>query len=374
METQMTTNLSVAALTKLSAQTGPCLTLLVPDHHPGTPDSSPRTHLRTLIKAGKQLTVANPKAVWPAGFENPIEELAASLPDVGGSGFAVYRTLDSVESVPLAGTSAKAILASHPYVMPLLTPAFAAHDLFVLGLSSKHLRLLEYVDGVCKQLSLPAGVPSNVEASHLRHGEQGENRTPAGSSAGKMAGVRFGTGGDRESAREAFEHYCVLIDQGLRPLLGDRPLLLMGVKEEIAAYRRVSHHHSLLHTEVDGNTETFTPAHIAQLAHAAALAEYQRLGEAVLAEIKEMRDRARTAIGPRDVLKAAAEGRVHQLVVRSGTELLAPMEDALNLAHLPTEDLINAAVVETLKNGGQVFLLPPELMPVTESASAILRY
>jgi len=35
---------------------------------------------------------------------------------------------------------------------------------------------------------------------------------------------------------------------------------------------------------------------------------------------------------------------------------------------------VNAAVVETLRHGGQVYLLPPEQMPITESVCAILRY
>ena len=189
-----------------------------------------------------------------------------------------------------------------------------------------------------------------------------------------MSGIRFGTSGNRESARDATEHYCALIDQGLRPLLSGRPLLLMGVREEIAAYRRVSHYDSLLHTEVDGNIETLTPAQIAHLAAKAAQAEYQRLGEQVLAELKEMRDRSRAASGVREVLKAAGEGRVHKLCVRGGTEMVGPMEASLNRANLPTEDLVNAAVVETLRNGGEVYVLPPEQMAVTESVCAVLRY
>jgi stalled ribosome rescue protein Dom34 len=104
------------------------------------------------------------------------------------------------------------------------------------------------------------------------------------------------------------------------------------------------------------------------------LAEYQRLGQGVLAELREMRDRSRAVFGVREVLQAAAAGRVHQLCVRSGTEMVGPMEAALNRANLPSEDLVNAAVVETLRNGGEVYLLPAEQMPVTESACAMLRY
>ncbi|MEO8100491.1 MAG: hypothetical protein ABI811_22525, partial [Acidobacteriota bacterium] len=258
----------------------------------------------------------------------------------------------------------------------LLEDTFSANDLFVACLSTKHLKLYEYVDGTCKTVPLPAGIPENVAAAGHADtgGGPGQNRTPAGNTVGKMTGVRFGTSGSRESARGAMEHYFTLVDRGLASLIGERPLLLMGVREEIAAYRRVSHCHSLLHAEVDGNMETLTAAQIANLAKAAALDDYRRQGEETLHQFHEMRDRQRTSRDAREILVAAAEGRVHQLCVRAGTELVEPMEEGLDRAHLPGEDLINAAVAETLAKGRSVFLLPQDRMPVNESLCAILRY
>lgn len=59
-----------------------------------------------------------------------------------------------------------------------------------------------------------------------------------------------------------------------------------------------------------------------------------------------------------------AAGRVHQLCVRTGTEF----------ASRGGEDQINAAVVETLRNGGEVFMLPQDKIPVAHPVAAILRY
>ena len=55
---------------------------------------------------------------------------------------------------------------------------------------------------------------------------------------------------------------------------------------------------------------------------------------------------------------------MHQLCVRTGTEF----------ASRGGEDQINAAVVETLRNGGEVFMLPQDKMPVAHPVAAILRY
>jgi hypothetical protein len=138
----------------------------------------------------------------------------------------------------------------------------------------------------------------------------------------------------------------------------------MGVKEEIAAYRRVSHYDSLLHAEVDGSVDTLSSAQVAAHAHRAALDEYRRIGIEVLAEFREMRDRARTLDDPHAALEAATAGRVHQVCLRAGTELLGANG----------EDVLNAIAVETLRKGGEVYLLPQTEMPVTQTVCAILRY
>ena len=65
-----------------------------------------------------------------------------------------------------------------------------------------------------------------------------------------------------------------------------------------------------------------------------------------------------------DVRLAAAAGRVHRLCVRIGTEIAGP----------GGEDQINAAVVETIRNGGEVFMLQQDKMPVAHPLAAILRY
>jgi hypothetical protein len=97
-------------------------------------------------------------------------------------------------------------------------------------------------------------------------------------------------------------------------------------------------------------------------------------GKRWLADFREMPDRGRTADDVRQVLGAAAQGRVHRLCVREQTKVIGPMEPELDSAHLGREDLINAAAVETLRTGGEVLVLPQDRMPVTHPLAAILRY
>jgi hypothetical protein len=305
---------------------------MVPDHHPGAAESAQRTQLRTLLKQ-----------VDAEGIEGLLE----GAPEKGGPGFAVFQNTDGAAYLLASGVPSKVQWATHPYVMPLLEQALVPRHFFVLELSSTHVRLLEYLAGVCTPRTLPTGVPRDVsDAGHYHHGGPGMD----------------------EAVHDRVAHFFALVDHGLRPHLQELPLLLMGVREDIAAYRRGAHYPEMFEAEVDGNVEGHTAAQVAALAHRAAVAEYKRAGERVLAEFREMRDQARAERDPHAVLRAAAAGRVHQLCVRGGTELLGPLESG----HV--EDIVNAAVVETLRHSGKVYLLPSESMPITECLCAVLRF
>ncbi|MEI9812095.1 MAG: hypothetical protein WDO18_05205 [Acidobacteriota bacterium] len=373
--------LNPTTLASFASQEGPCITWIVPDHHPGATELTQEAELRRLVQSAQERITEVPAAHWPERIVVALEHLRESYSlngehrEQGGPGLAACLSLTGFAAIHLAGATESVSIGSHPYLMPLIAPAFAAHDLFVLSLNTKQVRLYEYVNGRCQEVAIPAGVPTSVEASsHAHSGAEGENRTPAGPGAGKLAGIRFGTSGERESVRTQVERLSAQLDRGLRQLLGERPLLLMGVREEIAAYRRVAHYDYLLDTEVRGNVETLTLAQIAHHAKQAAEDEYRRLGEAVLAQFREMRDRARTSKDARDVLRAAAEGRVHQVCLRAGTELSGVMDTELDCAKLHHEDLLNAIAAETLKRGGEVYVLPQQSMDVTEPVCAILRY
>jgi hypothetical protein len=179
-----------------------------------------------------------------------------------------------------------------------------------------------------------------------------------------MRGVTFGTLSDREAAGEYLHHFFLLVDRGLTPVLAGKPLLLAGVHEEVSAYRRAANYRPILEPEISGSIEYLALDELARRAAGAALAHYHKLGERVFAEYREMNNRHRTLGDVREVLRAATQGRVHQLCLRAHTAL----RDATG------EDLLNAAAVETLRTGGEVFVLPETSMPATEPAAAILRY
>jgi hypothetical protein len=308
----------------------------------------------------------------------PLEHLAEEREiEAGGPPLAIFRSAEILERYVVPSHQAEALtIASHFYLLPFVATVFAPQDFFILELNTKRLRLLRYTYGKCAELALPAAIPPGLEAAggFDQPDHTLMNRSFAGPSVGTMPGVRFGTLSDREAAGEYLHHFFELVDRGLTETLGGKPLLLAGVHEEIAAYRRVARYEHILTPELAGNPQHLSFAQIAARAAEMALAHHQMAGERWLADFREMPDRGRTADDVRQVLGAAAQGRVHRLCVRDQTKVIGPMEPELDSAHLGREDLINAAAVETLRTGGEVFVLPQDRVPVTHPLAAILRY
>ena len=178
--------------------------------------------------------------------------------------------------------------------------------------------------------------------------------------------THFGMLSERDAAGDYLHHFLSSVDKGLTETLDSAPLLLAGVHEEITAYRRAAKYPHILGSEVRGNTEFMPLNQMAARARKEVLADYYMSGQRVLREYQEMTDRARVLSGVREVLEAAAQGRVHRLCVAEGAEL--------NSSHIGNEDLVNVAVVQTLRMGGEVFALPSDRMAETGPLAAILRY
>ena len=360
------------ALKFLAGCQGPCITIVVPAHHPGAQEGSRKALVHGLVRAAAEQMKGGKLAGKAAELLAPLEEIAQeSGVEAGGAGFAIFRSPEYTARYYLPATPEKSpveklVIGDHFCLTPFVADALALHEFFVLGLSMKQLRFFRYVNGECHELPLPAGVPASLDAAggFDQPDHRLETRSAGGSSNGTMRGVRVGTLSDREKFPEYLHHFFEIVDRELKPTLDGKPLLLMGVHEEVVAYRRTAKHAHILSADCLGSIDFLTLPDIAARATKACRAHHQLIAERVLADYQEMSDRSRTLADVPAVALAAGEGRVHRLCVRAGTEVAGPLG----------EDLVNAAVVETLRAGGEVFMLPNNKMPPALPLAAILRY
>jgi len=357
------------AMKFLATCQGPCITVVVPAHHPGAQEGSRKALVHALVRTAGEEMKRGKFAKHAAELLAPLEEIAQE--SGGGAGFAIFRSPEYTARYYLPAAAGKGlvenlVVGDHFYLTPFVADALALHDFFVLGLSTKQLRLFRYTNGECKEMPLPAAVPASLEAAggFDKPDHDLETRSANGPSTGNMRGIRVGTLSDREKFPQYLHHFFEIVDRGLKPVLEGKPLLLMGVHEELAAYRRTAKHAHILTADCVGSVDVLTLPDISIRAAKACRAHHQLLAERVLAEYQEMPDRGRTLADVPAVVRAAGEGRVHRLCVRAGTQVPGPGGD----------DLVNIAVVETLRAGGEVFVLQESKMPPALPLAAILRY
>ena len=361
--------LGMKELMPLCASPGPCITITLSAFRPGV-QSPYRARLKAAVRlAGQELAK---QSVFGQIDEllAPIDELANNPEmEVGGQDMVIFRSPGVFERFHMPGAvTERVVVARHFHITPFLKQLLPQREFYILAVSRKHLRLLRFLDSECKEVAVPVGIPHNVEEAggfdppdHMLR-----NRSSAGSSAGAMPAVSFGTGSEREKTHERIEQFFRLVDRGLGELLHGLPLLLAGVDYEVALYRRAAKYPHIMNDRLAGDPQILTLQDIARLAAEIAEAEAQHLADAALERHREKAGAARTSTEPWQILPAASEGRVAELILAEGAEMPDPPESM--------QDVLNAAAVLTLASGGNLFMLPADRLGREAPIAAVYRY
>lgn len=371
-QTNTLKNLNSEDLKVLARQSGPCVSIQVPAYQPGSTGGSRLANLRQLTHtASEELGHLN-RPTEAAQAAAALENLIAHLPvDHGGLGMTLFCSPGFEAAFETPSVREQATVASRFHLLPHLASAQAPHNFFILGLSQNRLRWFHYEGGRCSELPLPAGVPTSLEAAGAfdRPEHTLEGRSSGGPSVGAMRGIRFGVSGDHDSEGEYLRHFFEMVDHGLKDTLRGAPLFLAGVHEEVSLYRKAAKYPHILTAECHGNPEHSSLEQIAKHASAGALREYRATCERALLGLTEIRDKV---VEPLAVIEAAGAGRVRRLFVAE--EGRVPASATVPVGMYAGEDLLNAAVVEGLRTGAEVFSFPGKEIPGVGAVAAVPRY
>ena len=369
--------LDAQELTQLARRQGPCITIQIPDVHPGAAAGSRLAYLRQLThEAAEGLGDLN-RSLQGNDLARSLEQLGALLDhsEHGGPGITLLASPGDEMVYQTPGVASERLtIASRFHILPLLAAALAPQEFYILGLSTKQVRLWHYSHGTCEERELPPDVPANLEAAggYSPRDHALKNHSAAGPSAGTMRGRRFGTSSDRDSGGEHEHHFFGLIAKGLKETVDGAPVFLIGVREELAEFHRAAKQLRIFGSEWHTSPQYCSLAEVRARACDAAMSEYLRAGQHALQSLPEVREKMMG--GPEVILKAAAKGRVRCLFVAQGARAPASQAQADADGLYPGEDLLNAAAVETLRTGGEIFTIPGDELPGAVPIAAVLRY
>jgi Bacterial archaeo-eukaryotic release factor family 3 len=250
-------------------------------------------------------------------------------------------------------------------------------EFYVLAIAKKLLRLGRWHNGQCTEVLLPASVPKSFEeALVFDQPDHDLQSRSAGSSSTQVGPTRFGTGSERDLVHDRLHHYFQIVDRELTGFLKGAPLVLVGIAQELAAYRSVSEYPRVLSAKPT-SPEHLPWTELGERSWEAVLEAQRREAERVLGEFRETARRDHVTSGIREVLEAAREGRVHKLLLENTVEyegLLGPSFPADSARVEGEQDLINAAAVETIRGHGEVYMLDQGEIGGSSPVAAVLRY
>lgn len=362
----------------------PCVSLYMPTHRIETRQDTIR--LRNLLReAETRLLAAEGRAPDVAALLEPGQAL------LGDSffwrhcsdGLAVFLApaFQRLYALPRAFPE-RLVIGRRFHIKPLLPLLGEGGAFYVLALSQNSVRLMAGTHSDLEVVPVERLPHSLVEALQLDTPERAVRfRTAESIGPGRWSAVVYGSTAE-DPAKDELSQFCQRVDHGLRDLLHAEPvpLVLAGVDYLIHIYRGVSQYAHLMPGEVVGNPEKLELDELHRRAWAAVQPHFQRRQLEAAQRFRQLGGTRRVATALRPILAAAREGRVETLFVEQGQVQWGAFDPETGAVHqhmlqeAADEDLFDLAATQVILNGGTVYSVPTEAMPVEGPLAAVFRY
>lgn len=368
-----------------------CVSLYMPTVRAGAETQQNPIRFKNLLRtAEERLTASGMRKPDAANLLKPASALLndADLWRHMSDGLAVYVKEDDLYyyRVPIAFDEL-AVVTHRFHLKPLMPMLSNDGQFYVLAISQDEIRLLEGTRDYVTEVDLE-GVPESLaEALQYDDPEQHlQYRMAASSAPGPSGGAVFhghGVGNEEETKKDILR-YFQKVDRGLNDLLENHkiPLLLAGVDYLLPIYREANTYSTLVDDGIIGNPETLSAKDLHQKAWAIMKPRFE-------AEQKQQHDLYLQLTGQesqqatsdlKTILQAAYEGRIATLFVASGAHEWGIFKPSNYKLHVhpqrqpDDQDLYDQAAIQTVINGGQVFVVNPDDVPGDGPLAAVFRY
>ncbi|MCK5441719.1 MAG: hypothetical protein KAJ23_07505 [Maribacter sp.] len=321
-----------------------------------------------------------------ADFLQPIEQL---LDKVGlwrnpSDGLALF--LDSGEAlryykVPIMFEE-RTYVAGHFYLLPLL-PLYHNDGLYyLLELSQDYVKLYEASRHHFKDLYLEDFAPGQLEEAvgfdykpKMLQFRTGQNI--------HSAGAFHGHGEGKDDDKKEIISFFRAVDKGVKKVIVDQnaPLVLACTDYLLNLYRETSTYPNVYDTNVSGDPEFKVKTSLHQASWVLMESYFKRTQTEKVTQFNERYHTQKTSYEIDDILNAALNGRVDTLFIQNDTDIYGICDMENNEVTIDDQEeiyntsLTNLAAMETFRQGGNVYFLSSDEMPVKgNSMNALFRY
>jgi hypothetical protein len=376
-------SLALSDLRRMGRPVPPAITVLLPAYVPGALERPNSLRIRSAVDS------IFPRLLTLGLAHHEIAHMVAPLLALTSdpsfrhgrrSGVALFLDCREFFCFDVPGDVEELVsVGRHFHIRPLLGWLSEPRDFLILELTRSKARLVRCRDGKLTDVGMPGGAPEDMQAMNFteapepgRGGRPGSNRARSQTPA-----IQFGLTSANEERRIRF--FCAMVDRGLQVCLQDMglPLVVAGSERIVNAYQSENTYARMVADTLKANLDTLPEDEV--IAHARRLIHQERMHEATrhLVEMEEYAPGDRWSTSIDAILRGAANGRVWRLFLSENATCIGDVFQTLGRSCGTTsiqEDLLNAAAIETLIQGGEVFLVDPEILPPQAPAAALFRY
>ena len=379
--------LSSQTLKGLASATGPCVSIFLPFGDGRNVAAELKRAIHTVEDRLKD-------KMDPEGARallEPLREAAQSI-SIGdhidehrGQTLVLLRSTDSMHVLWAAHSIPERVsVADYFEVRPLLASSPLDQPFYILALSQRQVRLLRCTKDKSEEVALPEYTATSLADSKdtSKPDHDLDNMASGGPSTGSMRGVISTTNTDREAKDDYILQFFQGIDRGVHAILKSEtaPLVLVGVEYALAIYRQANKYPHMIEPGVHGAPDALKGGEMHARAVEILEKHFAGSAEKALAQFERLVNSHNASVTVKDIVTAAYESRVAHLFLRENAEYKGTFDEAGHSVksrrweETESEDLLNAAALQTLQFGGDVFVLPANKMPNGVPAAAVFRY
>jgi len=265
----------------------------------------------------------------------------------------------------------KTYVADHFYLIPLL-PLFHNDGIYyLLNLSRDHIKLYEGSRTYFQDIPIEKIAPTQLEEVVGYDFEQkmlqyrtGQMMHPAGSFHGQGEG--------KEDQKKELVSFFRKINQGVTKILSNKynPLILACTDELFPIYKKVNSHHNLWNTNLSGDPEFKGKNELHKESWRLIQQYFETPKREKLENFKAKFQTTKTSNQLSEIIPAAINGKIDTLFIQKNKDVFGTYYSAKGCLILDDRkekgnlSLLNMAAINTFLQGGNVYFLEKEEMPV----------
>lgn len=378
-------------LNQLRARDGQiCLSLYMPTHRTSPErNQDPIRYKNLLRQLREQLDEQEPEADYDAllkSFDALVNDYDFWINQQDG--LAIFGGEDFFKSYCLQRPVAERVLvSSRPYLTPLLRIVQSADAYQVLCLTRDSVRLFEGNRDVLDEVELAAEVPKNIVAalgpeltpgnqsghpgSFGRAGERGNSAAQESGGSGKQDEIDL----DRDRFFRAVER--AITEYHSKP--SGLPLVLAALPENQFFFRAVSHNTQLLEPAITIDPAALDMKALRQRSWELLSHHYKLRLNTILDQYGNSHGQGLASDQLSEIGQATVSGRIATLLVEADRVVPGQFERESGAVTMEDgaadkADILDEVMLQAMENGGEVIVVPPELMPSATGAAAVFRY